>query len=310
MSPAPPNTTVVESQPSSRSESLINHVSPNRCVAAVVAILAIIALAGCRSGSEIDISTLAAGSDQKLWEAAQKEISKKRYDNARKYLNRLIEGFPQSQHQTDARLAVADSYFHEGSTSSLLMAAAEYRDFASLYPSNPKASYAQLQVAESFYREINPPDRDQTQTKQALDEYLRFLQLYPSAPEVPKVKERIQQLTDNLAKADYLVGYFYQKAGKSCRAAVLRYQDILHDYPTYSHMDDVLFRMGQCFLDSGLPAEAAPQLDRLIRDYPESSHLKDATHLLEEARSQIPTAAPPVEPEAPNAAAKDPGDAS
>jgi outer membrane protein assembly factor BamD len=308
MSPARPNTTVVESQPCLRSESLINHSSANRYyLAAIAAVLAIMTLVGCRSGSDIDISTLAAGSDQKLWEAAQKELTKKRYDNARKYLNRLIEGFPQSQHQTDARLAVADSYFQEGSTSSLLMAAAEYRDFASLYPSNPKASYAQLQVAESFYREINPPDRDQTQTKQALDEYLRFLQLYPSAPEVPKVRERIQELTDHLAKADYLVGYFYQKTRRAYRAAVLRYQDILSDYPAYSHMDDVLFRLGQCFLDSGLPAEAAPQLDKLIRDYPESPHVKDATHLLEDARSQIPTAAPP---EPPQAAAKAPGDAS
>ena len=108
------------------------------------------------------LATLAAGSDKKIWDAASKDLSKKRYTTARRYLNRLIEAFPNSRYQPEARLALADSYFQEGGVASFILGAAEYREFGNLYPSHPKAEYAQYQVGECYYRQRRPPDRDQT----------------------------------------------------------------------------------------------------------------------------------------------------
>ena len=116
----------------------------------------------CAHGGEADIATLASNSDQLIYDAAQKAIAKKNYDGAKQYLKRLVEGFPQSNLGAESRLALADVYFTEGGAANYILAVSAYRDFLTLYPSHPRSAYAQFQVAESFYKQKNAADRDQS----------------------------------------------------------------------------------------------------------------------------------------------------
>jgi outer membrane protein assembly factor BamD len=230
----------------------------------------LIAPVGCRHGGQADIATLAAGSDTALWKSASRDFDKRRYESARQYATRLVEGFPNSPNQPLARLLVADSHFKEGGTGSLIMAAAEYREFTVLYPSHTRADYAQLQVAECHFKQRHGAERDQTNTEKALEEFQRFLELHPDSTLADQARARVKTCTGNLARADFLVGYFYQRSRQAYRAAIQRYEQVLRDYPDYERTDEVLFRLGQSLVLAGRSAEALPHFARLRSTFPKS----------------------------------------
>jgi outer membrane protein assembly factor BamD len=227
-------------------------------------------------GSRPDIATLASNSDQVIWDAAEKAADKRQWDSARQHYKRIVEGFPQSQYGPAARLALGDSYFKEGGTGNYILAVSAYREFLTLFPSHPRSDYAQFQVAESFYRQKNGADRDQTATEDALEEYKKLLDLYPNSPKAEEARGRIREMRQSLAKAEFMAGYFYQRTRQACRAAIARYEGILNDYPDYDALDDVLFRMSECLCQSGRGGEAQPLLARIQSEYPKSEHAAEA----------------------------------
>ena len=157
------------------------------------AAVALALLAGC-SGGSVDLGALSSASDQIVWDAAQKAVERKEWANARQYYKRIVDAFPQSEHQPDARIGLADSYFEEGGTGNYVLAVSAYREFLTLYPQHPRSDYAQFRAAESYFKQKNSPDRDQTATEQALEEYQRLLRRLPRlqvcrvhAPEDPRM---------------------------------------------------------------------------------------------------------------------------
>jgi outer membrane protein assembly factor BamD len=252
---------------------------------------------GCAHGGQPDIATLASNSDQVIWEAGHKAYEKKQWENARQHFRRIIDGFPNSQFGPQARLALADSYFLEGGTANYVLSAGSYREFLTFYPSHPRSDYAQYQVGESFYKQRNGPDRDQTATTQALEEYERVLQYYPNSQQVKPAQARVTELRQNLARAEFLAGYFYQRTRQAPRAAIARYEGILRDYPEYKQMDEVLFRLAQALADSGRLGEALPHLDRMLKEYPGSEFAADARKLqtsLQNLPAPAPVPTPPI----------------
>jgi outer membrane protein assembly factor BamD len=261
------------------------------------------ALSCAHSGGPADLATLTSNSDQVIWEAGQKDLKRKNYEAARQHFKRIVEAFPQSEYAPLARLAVGDAHFQEGGTAAWIMSIGAYREFLTLFPSHPRSDYAQLQVAEAYFKQRNGPDRDQTPTQNALQEYQRLIDTFPSSPLAETARARITECRQSLARAEFLAGYFYQRTRQACRAALARYETVLKSYPDYGRTDEVLFRMSECLVLSGRAPEAPPQLARLLKDYPQSEYAEDARRLMETA-SQTPAA--PVAPPTPSSPAPEP----
>jgi outer membrane protein assembly factor BamD len=250
----------------------------------IVLLVALLA-AGCAS-SEPDIATLASNSDQVIWEAGQKAVEKKQWESARRHFKRIIEGFPQSQYSAAARLALADSHFKEGSDANYILAVSEYRDYLTLYPSLPQSDYAQFHIGEAYYLQKNGPDRDQSPTEKALEEYQRLLDVYPKSQYGEAARARIAECRASLARAEFLAGYFYQKTRKAYRAAISRYEGILNDYVDYAQIDEVMYRLAQCLALTGRPGEALPRLATLLERYPDGKWAADARALMDEIKQE------------------------
>jgi outer membrane protein assembly factor BamD len=263
-----------------------------------LAVAAALLLPAC-SSHQLDLEALSSASDQIVWEAGEKAVGKKDWQSARQYFKRIIDAFPQSEHQPDARIAVADSYFEEGGTANYVLAVSSYREFLTLYPQHPKSDYAQFRAGESYFKQKNTPDRDQTATEQALEEYQRLLDVYPESTWVEPARERIRECRQALARSHFGVGYFYQKTRQSWRSAIGRYETILSDYPDFEKLDEVLYRLSECLGNAGRYAEARPHLARLQAEFPESPFAEMAKKL--EATFPPPgvPAAPTLAPEAP-----------
>jgi len=251
------------------------------------------ALAACASSSQGDLASLASSSDEIVWQAAEKAFQKKQWEGARKLYRRIIDGFPQSEHLPGARLGTAEAHFQEGGTANYILAVSEYREFLTLYPSHPRSDYAQFQTGEAYYRQRNSPDRDQTSTLKALEEYERLLDVYPSSTYVETARLRVANLRQHLARAEFHAGYFYQRTRRALRSAIGRYEGILADYPDYAGMDEVLYRLSECLVAAARKAEALPHLGRLVGEYPNSNFIPEARSLMDQLAKDGITA-PPV----------------
>ena len=269
-------------------------MAPGVGLRARVAVCAGLLAAGCaHGGGQADLATLTSNSDQVIWEAGDKALQKHDYEAARQHFKRIIEAFPQSEFGPAARLAVGDAYFQEGGAGNYILAIGAYREFLTLYPSHPKSDYAQVQVAESYFKQRNGPDRDQTYTQNALEEFQRLLDIFPDSPLAEVATARIAECRQSLARAEFLAGYFYQKTRRAYRSAILRYEGLLKDYPDYAQMDEVLYRLGECLALAGRGPEALPHLARVVGEYPHSKYAEDARKLMGTERSPHPGAPPP-----------------
>ena len=271
---------------------------------AAIAVALALGAASC-AGHQPDIATLTSNSDQAIWDAGQKAFQRRDWISARQHFRRIIDGFPQSAHAAEARIAVGDTYVKEGGSTNDLLAVGAYREFLTLYPSHPKSDLAQFQIGEAYFRRKNGPDRDQTDTREALTEFQRLLDLHPESSYAEQSRLRITEARQTLARSEFMAGYFYQRTRELCRASIARYELVLKEYPDYRSTDEVLFRLAECLQTSGRGAEALPHLHRLLEEYPKSTFADSAKQLMAAAAlappppSPAPSPAPPIPSPAP-----------
>jgi outer membrane protein assembly factor BamD len=174
--------------------------------------------------------------DKVLYDRAIEDIRRGRQEVGRLSLQTLINTYPDSEYLAKAKLAIADSYYKEGGTANYTQAIQAYKDFGIFFPFLPEASYAQIQVANTHYKEIAKPDRDRTEAKSAEEEYQTFLEKYPKDPLAPKAEQRLRNVQEIIAEGDYRIGYFYYVKGDK-RAAAARLIAVTKRYPLYSKSD-------------------------------------------------------------------------
>jgi len=233
----------------------------------------------CKKKS-LQIDPEIASSDEALYKTGEQFI-KKDPEKARLYLRQVIDSFPKSFYAQRAKLAIADSYFHQGDEGSMILAASEYRDFITTFPLSPSAPYAQFQIALSYFKKTLKPGRDQSKTEQALLEFKRLITDYPLSDEVKEAREKVKICEEYLAAHTLSIGNLYYKR-KAYPAAISRLKDILTNYPVYSGLDQVFFILGDSYFKMDQIEESIPYYTKLISDYPQSKFAKKAQERMEE----------------------------
>ncbi len=228
----------------------------------------------------VEIAPEIAASDEALYKAGQ-EFMEKDAEKARLYFRQVIDSFPKSFYAQRAKLAIADTYFRKGDESSMILAAAEYREFIQLYPYSPSASYAQYQIAMTAFKKALKPGRDQTKTTQALIEFKKVLTNYPLSEEAKLAQKQISECEERLAVHSYGIGYHYYRR-KSYRASTSRLTEILTNFPSYSRMDEVYFYLADSYYKWKKTEESIPYFTKLVTDYPESKYAEKAQDRLAE----------------------------
>ena len=178
-------------------------------------------------------------------------------------------------------MAIADAFFEDGGLLNYGEALNGYRNFLVYFPDNSRADHAQFMVGMSLFKQVLSPDRDQTLTLKAIEEYRKVETVYPDSPYVAKARRSIEDCFDLLAEHERVVGYFYQRR-KSWKAAIDRYRDLLDKYPRYSNTEAVLFALGGCLLNDGQRTAAGEIFGRLQHEYPDGRQTGKVKKLLED----------------------------
>jgi outer membrane protein assembly factor BamD len=238
----------------------------------------------CCGKKEAEIDPAIASNDELLFNMGMESIEKDA-EKGRLYLRQVIDSFPKSFYAQRAKLAIADSYFEKGDEGSMIIAASEYREFISLFPLSPSASYAQYQIGMTFYKKALKPGRDQVKTEQALVEFKKVITNYPLSDEAKQTEEKIKDCEERLAAHTLSIGELYYKRS-AYKASTSRLIDILTEYPNYSEMDKVYFYLGDSYYKWNKVEESIPYFRKLITDFPQSKFAKKATERMQEIESR------------------------
>ena len=247
-----------------------------------------------------------ANADEVLYERGTEALAEEDWLRAREYFVQVRDNFPQSLLREQARLGVADTYFGGASIEGYISALAEYADFLQLYPTSPRAPYAQYQLGMVHFRRMLGPDRDQTNTRDAIREFEAFIQRWPNADLMDEVRARLREARDRLSESELGVGTYYYNR-KWTPGAVARLEEILETDPGFSGRDAVYFYLADAFRMQTRVEEALTFFQRLMDEFPDSEFVEQAARIMPEVEA---TLAAQREAEATAAAAVDSDDAS
>jgi outer membrane protein assembly factor BamD len=255
-----------------------------------MALLALLALgihAGCASAGKekppVDPAALAR--------EAEALMAKKKYYRARFVLQQALQdGVSDKDLNASLQIALADSFFLDGGTLNLGEALSRYTSFLAFNPLHPRADYVQYQIGRCHFLQVYSADKDQAQTRKAIEEFRKVGALYPASPYVAQAEEGIRQATSLLAEHEIEVGRFYGER-QAWLAAIDRYKVALDVYPSYSDKPRVYYLLAEALAGLGRGEEARAYLKLLLENYPEHEVIPTARALLQKVERRFPSVA-------------------
>ncbi len=227
--------------------------------------------------------------DKILFDSAVHDIEHGRYEVARISLQTLMNTYESSEYLAKAKLAIADSWFREGGSNGLGQAEAEYKDFQLFYPQMEEAAQAQDRICDIHYKQMDKSDRDIIQTLRAETECKDLITQYPNSKFVPDATQKLREVQESLAAHEFVVGTFYH-ARQMNPAAANRLNALVDQYPLYSGAGEALYEAGDSYSKMGprFRKQAGEMFSRVLREYPLSARVKDATKRLEDLEMPVP----------------------
>jgi outer membrane protein assembly factor BamD len=239
------------------------------CFIPLILALAFVMAVSC-SGKKA-VRTDDAFDAEKSMAAATELIEKKEYEEARKLLLQVKNRDLTKKYAPLAQLKIADSHAREEEYD---LAVEEYRKFLEIYPDHQNASYAQYQIAMTYFVQIESPERGYGAAARALEEFEKVKRMFPRNPYRETIDLRIEKCRNTIADYEFLVAEFYFKKG-SYGAALGRLQVLSTKFPDYKKEPVVLYRMAVCHKKLGNRDKAVEYFNRVVEKYPADNIVND-----------------------------------
>jgi outer membrane protein assembly factor BamD len=253
-----------------------------RLIAAAAALAIITACAGKRPL----VPPGTAQPDKYLYDQGSTALKDQHWVDAKDDFQKVLDTYPQSPWLPAARLGIADAEYGQNTPESLVLALNAYREFLTYYPTNTRADYAQYKLAMTHFVQMRGPQRDQTQTRDAIQEFQTFLDHYPSSELLPQVRQKLREAQDREDEADYTVGLFYFHVNWY-PGAIDRFEMILKRDPKYTNRDGVYFYLAESLVKLKRPAEALPYYEQVVKQFVQSEYLLDAQKRIAELKTTL-----------------------
>jgi outer membrane protein assembly factor BamD len=205
-----------------------------------------------------EAKTILASGHKILW-----LVDTTKYDDAINRLQDIIDNYPYSDYAVLANLEIADTFFRRERWEEALT---YYRDFAELHPDHPKVPFALYRAGLCHYRQSRDPGRDQTATKQAIDQLDELMRRFPDAPESREAEVLWRELRTRLGTHVLSIGDFYFRHDEF-QSAADRYRLVLNEYPGLGLDPEALYKLGVCYERMKLTDEASRIFQVILDNY-------------------------------------------
>jgi len=145
--------------------------------------------------------------------------------------------------------------------------------FINLHPMHEDIAFAYYLKALSYYMQISNVQLDQSRTFLAKKSFEDVTTLFPKTNYSIDAALNIDLVNDHLAGKEMDVGRYYLMQNNPI-AAINRFQIIVDDYQTTSHIPEALYRLVESYLMLGISNEAKNYAAVLGHNYPDSTWYK------------------------------------
>ena len=241
-------------------------------------VLAGLLLAGCGSSEQTKTLTV-----NERFEAAKALYDKGDYLEAINDFTVITLQYQGSQPAADAQFYLGECHFQRGE---YLQAAFEYGVVKRAYPASARVADAQYKIAMSYYMRSPSSGLDQQYTKKAIDEFQSFVEYYPSHPLAVDASAKIKELNTKLARKLYDAARQYIVLERY-KAALSYFSDVIEQYHDTDIAPLAFVDKVELLIDRKRYADAASDLDKFLRRYP-NSVLRARAEKLQERLKDLP----------------------
>jgi outer membrane protein assembly factor BamD len=232
-------------------------------------------LAGCASSSDT-AKILNPDPPGKMFADADALMSRGKYEAAAAKFEDVDREHPYSPEARRAIVMSAYAYYKAGKLPEAIASAERY---TTMHPGTKEAPLAHHIIASAHFDQIKGPNKDQSETRKALEELKKLKARYPDSTYAKEADNRIRLCEDTLAAAEMEVGRYYVKK-RNYGAAINRFKTVVADYQTTAHVEEALMRLVECYMALGIQNEAESAAAVLGHNFPNSKWYKDAYALL------------------------------
>ena len=157
-------------------------------------------------------------------------------------------------------------------------------NFAKTYPLSDKNEQAAFMAAQSSYN-ISPDSYlDQENTTKAINALQRFIEHYPTAPQVAQADSMVRELNEKLDKKAFDIAYNYYRL-EEYNSAMIAFTNALDDRPYTTERENLMYyraKAAAIYANKSIPdkqaeryADAITYGRLFLRQFPESDHYSE-----------------------------------
>ena len=211
-----------------------------------------------------------------LYNTALDALEANEYSKATKSFEEVERQHPYSVWATKAQLMAAYANYEANKYDDAIIGLDR---FIQLHPGNSDTPYAYYLKALSYYEQITDISRDQLVTEKALKALRNVVRRYPQTKYARSARLKIDLTRDHLAGKEMSIGRFYLRK-KEYTAAINRFNRVINQYQTTTHVPEALHRVAEAYTALGLPKEAKKAASVLGHNYPGSEWYTDSYALM------------------------------
>jgi outer membrane protein assembly factor BamD len=189
---------------------------------------------------------------EEIFTSGEKEILRKRYDDAAEKFTEVERLYPYSDWAKRALIMQVYSFHKDQSYENVVSAANRFIEF---HPNDKDVPYAYYLIGLSYYDQVLAIGRDQELAKEALRVFSLITKEYPESKYASSSQIRFDFLRDHLASKEMEVGRYYLKRYHYA-PAINRFRGVIEEYSTTSQVPEALHRLAEAYLSLGLVNEA------------------------------------------------------
>lgn len=211
-----------------------------------------------------------------IYAEAFQSMDRNQYDVAAAQFDEVERQHPYSEW---ARRSMLMAAFANYQSNNYEEAISDAERFISLHPGNRNAAYAYYLVAICYFEQIMDVGRDQAATRQALEALEQVTRRFPESRYATDARLKIDMTRDHLAGKEMSVGRWYLRRNYHL-AAINRFQTVIEEYGTTSHVPEALHRLVESYVALGVDHEAQQVASVLGYNFPGSEWYQNSYELL------------------------------
>ena len=166
----------------------------------------------------------------------------------------------------DAQYYLAKSHYNNRS---YLLAASEFRRFASNYTRDPRRREAEFMEAYSHYQMSPRYNLDQTETYNAIERFQLFISRHPDTDLAEQAAEYVDELRDKLARKKFNAAEMYMRI-RQYNSAALYYELTVEEFPESRYAERALVNKILAYVnyaENSIPARQQERFEKAVESY-------------------------------------------